>query len=60
MQSPPGSVIGYIKQDVTVFFPWFSIQNEDHDTVLKVKGPCCTWPWTCSELEFEVGGRPAL
>ena len=51
VQSPPGSTIGYIQQDFTLFYPWFSIQNEDRETLLKLKGPCC---YTCGDVEFEV------
>ena len=51
VQSPPGSTIGYIQQDFTFFYPWFSIQNEDRETLLKLKGPCC---YMCGDVEFEV------
>lgn len=52
VQSPPGTTIGYIKQDCTFVYPWFSIQNADRETILKIKGPC----WTCKfcDVEFNV------
>ena len=52
VQSPPGTTIGYIQQDFTFLYPWFSILNEDRDTLLKLKGPCCCY--TCGDVEFEV------
>ena len=53
VQSPPGATIGYIQQDFTFLYPWFSIQNEDRQTLLKLKGPCCCYTW--GDVEFEVG-----
>ena len=52
VQSPPGTVVGYIKQDCSFVYPWFSVQNADGETVLKIKGPCWTCKWC--EVEFEV------
>lgn len=40
VQAPPGTVIGYVTQDAFgILRPWFSIQNAEGDTVLKIKGP---------------------
>ena len=40
MQSPPGTVVGYVKQDpLGILHPWFNIQNADEETLLKIKGP---------------------
>ena len=52
VQSPPGTVIGYIKQDCSFIYPWFSIENAEGDTVLKIKGPFCTCKFC--EVQFEV------
>ena len=52
VQSPPGSTIGYIQQDFTFLYPWFTIQDEDRETLLKLKGPCCYC--MCGDVEFEV------
>lgn len=54
VQSPPGTVIGYIQQDCSFVYPWFSVLNAEEETVLRIKGPC----WTCKfcESEFEVRG----
>ena len=52
MQSPPGTVIGYVKQDCSFVYPSFSILNAEEETVLKIRGPC----FTCRacQAEFEV------
>ena len=52
VQSPPGTNIGYIKQDFSFIYPCFSIQNADGDTILRIKGPCFTCQWC--EVEFQV------
>ena len=52
VQSPPGNVVGYVEQDCTLIYPWFTIKDASGDTVLKIKGPC----WTCKfcDVEFHV------
>jgi hypothetical protein len=52
VQSPPGTVVGYVKQDVSLIYPWFTIENAEGEPVLKIKGPCWTCKWC--EVEFEV------
>ena len=54
VQSPPGTTIGWIKQDLTwlTWNTWMSIQDASGQTVLKIKGPCCTCDWC--ETEFQV------
>ena len=40
VQSPPGTVVGYVKQEALgILNPWFSIQNAEEETVLRMKGP---------------------
>lgn len=40
VQSPPGTVVGYVKQDpLGILHPWFYIQNAEEETVLRMKGP---------------------
>ena len=53
VQSPPGSVVGYIKQDCTFVYPWFTVENAEGEVVLKIKGPCWTCKWC--DVEFQVG-----
>ena len=53
VEAPPGNVIGYVSQAWSLCKPRFKIQNAAEDTVLRVKGPCCTWN-LCGEIEFDV------
>ncbi|XP_078401943.1 phospholipid scramblase 2-like [Cetorhinus maximus] len=53
VQAPPGKTIGYVAQEWHPFIPKFSIQNEKHETVLKVKGPCLAF--SClGDVNFDV------
>ncbi|XP_041055152.1 phospholipid scramblase 1-like isoform X5 [Carcharodon carcharias] len=53
VQAPPGKTIGYVVQEWHPFIPKFSIQNEKHETVLKVKGPCLAF--SClGDVNFDV------
>lgn len=51
--SPPGEIIGHVKEEWTCWFPNFKIQNHLGDTVLRIEGPCCTWS-CCSDIDFKV------
>ncbi|KAG1683173.1 Phospholipid scramblase 2 [Nymphon striatum] len=53
VQSPPGQTIGYVVQDWSLVFPNFRIENAEGETVLRIKGPFCTWS-LCVDVEFEV------
>ncbi|KAK3095599.1 hypothetical protein FSP39_016529, partial [Pinctada imbricata] len=53
VEAPPGRVAGYIKQAWSLCKPRFKIQNSNEETVLRMKGPCCTWN-LCGEIEFDV------
>ncbi|OXB63998.1 hypothetical protein ASZ78_014762 [Callipepla squamata] len=53
VQSPPGTVAGYVVQNWDPFLPKFTIQNESKEDVLKIIGPCATCG--CFEdVDFEV------
>ncbi len=52
VQSPPGTTVGWIKQECSFIYPRFSIQNADGETILTIKGPCWTCKWC--DVEFEV------
>ena len=54
VQSPPGTVIGYVRQDpLGILNPWFSIENAEGDCVMKIKGP--TLGCSCySDANFDV------
>ncbi|XP_069746845.1 phospholipid scramblase 2-like [Narcine bancroftii] len=56
VQAPPGKTIGYVVQEWHPFIPKMSIQNERHETVLKIKGPCLAF--SClGDVNFEVLSR---
>ena len=40
----------------TFWIPEFTICNEAHETVLKIRGPCCTCR-CCADVEFQVRKR---
>lgn len=53
VEAPPGHVIGYVAQAWSICKPRFKIQNANEETVLRIKGPCCTWNM-CGDVEFDV------
>lgn len=52
VQSPPGTTIGWVRQDFSFIFPMFSILNAERETILKMKGPCWTCKWC--DVEFQI------
>ena len=46
-------MIGYVAQAWSICKPRFKIQNANEETVLRIKGPCCTWNM-CGDVEFDV------
>ncbi|XP_064008737.1 phospholipid scramblase family member 5-like isoform X4 [Pogoniulus pusillus] len=58
VQSPPGTVAGYVVQNWDPFLPKFTIKNESKEDVLKIIGPCATCG--CFEdVDFEANLTPA-
>ncbi|CAJ0945043.1 unnamed protein product, partial [Ranitomeya imitator] len=53
VQSPPGITIGYVIQNWHPFLPKFTIQNERHENVLRIVGPCLTCS-CCSDINFMI------
>lgn len=56
VEAPPRVPIGYVKQGWSLFKPVFNIQDEDHQTVLQLKGPCacCMCEIPCCDVEFGI------
>ncbi|NXK60011.1 PLS5 scramblase, partial [Sylvietta virens] len=53
VQSPPGTIAGYVVQNWDPFLPKFTIRNQSKEDVLKIIGPCATCG--CFEdVDFEV------
>lgn len=54
IESPPGQVIGFVKQDPTFCIPKLTIYDAGKTTpLLKIVGPCCPIA-CCSDVEFQV------
>ncbi len=56
VQAPPGNVVGYVNLDALgILRPWFSFQNADGETMLKIKGPLLVLGCACiADDNFEV------
>uniref|UniRef100_A0A3Q4IB35 Phospholipid scramblase n=1 Tax=Neolamprologus brichardi TaxID=32507 RepID=A0A3Q4IB35_NEOBR len=59
VQAPPGTTIGYVKQDWHPFLPKFSIQGANKETLMRLEGPCFACN-CCGDVNFEGkdGGTP--
>lgn len=53
VQSPPGTTIGYVRQNWHVCLPKFTLENERGEPAIKIVGPCvgCT---CCTDENFEL------
>jgi len=59
VSSPPGNVIGFVKQCWSICCPKFEIQDENEKRILTIHGPnqfCCAC-YTCLTAEFEVRSK---
>uniref|UniRef100_A0A8C6WSK4 Phospholipid scramblase n=1 Tax=Neogobius melanostomus TaxID=47308 RepID=A0A8C6WSK4_9GOBI len=56
VQAPPGTTIGYVKQDWHPCLPKFSIQGPNKETVLRLEGPCFACN-CCGDVNFELKGK---
>uniref|UniRef100_A0A3Q0S060 Phospholipid scramblase n=1 Tax=Amphilophus citrinellus TaxID=61819 RepID=A0A3Q0S060_AMPCI len=53
VQAPPGTTIGYVKQDWHPFLPKFSIQGANKETLMRLEGPCFACN-CCGDVNFEL------
>lgn len=53
VSSPPGSVVGSVQQNWSLFTPDFSLKNASGEEILKIEGPCCTFSM-CGDVEFQI------
>lgn len=51
--APPGTLIGSIQQEWSIFKPKFSVKDASGVTVLMIEGPFCTFSM-CGDVEFNV------
>uniref|UniRef100_A0A3Q1FSU3 Phospholipid scramblase n=1 Tax=Acanthochromis polyacanthus TaxID=80966 RepID=A0A3Q1FSU3_9TELE len=56
VQAPPGTTVGYVKQDWHPFLPRFSIQGPNKETLMKLEGPCFACN-CCGDVNFELKGK---
>ncbi|XP_044196650.1 phospholipid scramblase 2-like [Thunnus albacares] len=56
VQAPPGTTIGYVKQDWHPCLPKFSIQGANKETLMKLEGPCFACN-CCGDVNFELKGK---
>ncbi|KAF7268458.1 hypothetical protein GWI33_018349 [Rhynchophorus ferrugineus] len=53
VSAPPGTIVGTVEQEWSIFCPSFAIKNASGDTVLRVEGPFCTMS-ICGDVEFKI------
>jgi len=53
VSSPPGTTIGFVRQNFSCIKPKFSIEDADGNEVLVIIGPWCTYSM-CGDVEFKV------
>ncbi|PIK50223.1 putative phospholipid scramblase 1-like [Apostichopus japonicus] len=54
VEAPPGCPIGYVIQRPSLCGDHLSILDENHETLLKIRGPGCSCGSTYSDIEFNV------
>ncbi|CAI9621423.1 unnamed protein product [Staurois parvus] len=53
VEAPPGTTIGFVKQNWHPCLPKFTILNEREEEVLKIHGPCVPCS-CCADVNFEL------
>lgn len=51
VHSPPGTIIGTVEQEWSIFYPKFLIKDESGEPILKIEGPFCGCE-CCSDVDF--------
>jgi hypothetical protein len=41
VESPPGNVVGHVRQTGSLWKAAYDIMDENRNTILKIRGPCC-------------------
>jgi len=54
VSSPPGTVIGSISQQWSIFHPKLLVKDGLGNPVLRIEGPCMTFSWCGSDVDFNV------
>ncbi|XP_009295697.1 uncharacterized protein isoform X2 [Danio rerio] len=53
VQSPPGTPIGYVRQNWHILLPKFTVENERGEPEFKIMGPSVFWT-CCTDVNFEL------
>uniref|UniRef100_A0A672FNZ9 Phospholipid scramblase n=1 Tax=Salarias fasciatus TaxID=181472 RepID=A0A672FNZ9_SALFA len=56
VQAPPGTTVGFVKQDWHPFLPRFSIQGPNKETLMTLEGPCFACN-CCGDVNFELKAK---
>lgn len=56
ISSPPGKLIGRVKEEWSILSNNYSIKNHLDETILRIEGPCCTCK-CCNDVDFKVWDR---
>lgn len=56
VESPPGQVVGYVKQSKTGWTAAYEIQDANQQPVLNIQGPCCPCQTLCctGDVDFDI------
>lgn len=54
VSSPPGTIIGLIEQEWSIFDQRFVIKNSAGEIVLRIRGPFFTFSCMCGDVDFHV------
>ncbi|KAF2881506.1 hypothetical protein ILUMI_24663 [Ignelater luminosus] len=55
VSAPPGTLIGTVEQNWSVFCPKFAVKNAAGEVILRIEGPFCTMSCCCCcDVEFQV------
>jgi len=53
VQAPPGTVVGYVEQKWSLFYPKFVIKTADGEEIMEMEGPLCGCE-CCSDVDFNI------
>jgi len=51
--APPGTIVGTVEQEWSLFKPQFTIKDAGGNVVFRIQGPFCTYSF-CGDVEFKV------
>ncbi|KAJ3665712.1 hypothetical protein Zmor_001194 [Zophobas morio] len=54
VSAPPGTILGTIQQEWSIFYPTFAVKDANGDTILRIEGPFFTCSCCCNDVEFRI------